>query len=45
MGGSYKYGSGSGIGGGLGALNAGANPYSLSSMPKYQGSGITGGLG
>jgi hypothetical protein len=43
MGGSYKYGSGSGIGGGIGSLNSG--PYNFSALPKYGGSGISGGIG
>jgi len=37
-----KYGSGSGIGGSIGTLNA--NP-SISNVPKYGGGGIQGGIG
>lgn len=40
--GGYKYGSGSGIGGGIGTLN---QPPGLSGIPKYSGSGIGGGIG
>jgi len=45
VGGNYKYGSGSGIGGGVGTLNSGPSPYSFSTVPKYSGSGIGGGFG
>eukprot|EP00347_Sterkiella_histriomuscorum_P005401 403356754 len=41
--GSYKYGSGSGIGGPAGSLNSGgAGGFSI---PKYSSSGIAGGIG
>ena len=41
--GSYKYGSGSGIGGPVGSLNSGgAGGFSI---PKYSSSGIAGGIG
>jgi hypothetical protein len=43
-GGSYKYGSGGGIGGGLGTLGP-APSYNFGNIPKYSNSGIAGGLG
>ena len=45
MGGAYRYGGGSGIGGPVGSLGQ-APSYNFGNIPKYSGgSGITGGIG